>query len=69
MVPLTVDKKVMLSVMRTYNFEGIEFSFRPGGEIVPYLTPSEVRALFGATSPQSHAPHPHHHPHFIEDYV
>lgn len=69
MIPLTVDRKVMLSVMRTYNFEGIDFSFRPGREIVPYLTPSEIRVLFGSTSPQSHSPHTHTHPHTIEDYV
>ncbi len=69
MVPLTVDRKVMLSVMRTYNFEGIEFSFRPGREIVPYLTPSEIRVLFGSTSPHSHQPHSHHKPHTIEEYV
>ena len=69
MVPLTVDRKVMLSVMRTYNFEGINFAFRPGSEIVPYLTPSEIRSLFGSTSPQSHSSHSHHAPHTIEDYV
>lgn len=69
MVPLTVDRKVMLSVMRTYNFEGINFAFRPGSEIVPYLTPSEIRSLFGSTSPQSYSPHSHHAPHTIEDYV
>lgn len=69
MVPLTVDRKVMLSVMRTYNFEGINFAFRPGSEVVPYLTPSEIRSLFGSTSPQSHKPHSHHSPHTIEDYV
>ncbi len=70
MVPLMVDKKVMLSVMRTYNFEGIHFCFRPGSEIVPYLSPSEIRSLFGATGPQSHKAHSHHHhPHTIEDYV
>lgn len=70
LVPLTVDKKVMLSVMRTYNFDGIEFSFRPGSEIVPYLTPSEIRSLFGATSPESHAHHHHHTYHStLEEYV
>lgn len=69
MIPLTVDRKVMLSVMRTYNFEGIDFSFRPGREIVPYLTPSEIRVLFGSTSPHSHSSHTHKKPHTIEDYV
>lgn len=72
MVPLTVDRKVMLGVMQTYNFEGINFSFRPGSEIVPFLTPSEIRALFGSTSPQSHSSHNHnhtHHTHHFEEYV
>lgn len=79
MVPLTVDRKVMLSVMRTYNFDGISFSFRPGSEIVPYLTPSEIRVLFGSTSPQRQTAHTHTHqsthnhahsqPHIIKDYV
>ena len=69
MVPLMVDRKVMLGVMHTYNFEGISFSFRPGSEIVPFLTPSEIRSLFGSTSPQSHQPHSHSHPHAIAEYV
>lgn len=69
MVPLTVDKKVMLSVMRTYNFDGISFAFRPGSEIVPYLSPSEIRTLFGSTSPHNHTHRAHSHPHTIEDYV
>lgn len=69
LVPLTVDRKVMLGVMRTYNFEGISFSFRPGREVVPYLSPSEVRSLFGSTAPDNHHPqHPHTH-HSIDDYV
>lgn len=71
MVPLTVDRKVMLGVMRTYNFDGIAFAFRPGSEIVPYLSPSEIRSLFGSTSPESNSA-PHHHTHHhstIEDYV
>lgn len=69
MVPLTVDRKVMLGVMHTYNFEGIGFSFRPGSEIVPFLTPSEIRTLFGSTAPQSHSPHSHNHPHPLSEYV
>lgn len=68
-VPLMVDRKVMLGVMHTYNFEGISFSFRPGSEIVPFLTPSEIRSLFGSTSPQSHQTHTHSHPQTIAEYV
>lgn len=79
-IPLAVDKKVMLSVMRTYNFEGIAFAFRPGVEVVPYLSPSEVRTLFGGSAQSaegkakhpfaSQAHHPNHHdePH-LTDYV
>ena len=70
MVPLTVDRKVMLSVMRTYNFDGISFTFRPGSEIVPFLTPSEIRMLFGSSQPQSHRHHSHSvHHHNVEEYV
>lgn len=66
-IPLAVDKKVMLSVMRTYNFDGVGFVFRPGNEIVPYLSPSEIRTLFGGAStsagdPATHS-HRHHHEH------
>lgn len=71
LVPLSVDRKVMLSVMHTYNFEGLSFAFRPGSEIVPYLSPSEIRSLFGSTSPENsphHHRHPHPHPH-REEYV
>ena len=31
-VPLTVDRKVMASVMKTHRFEGIRYEFVPGGE-------------------------------------
>ena len=70
LVPLTVDRKVMLGVMRTYNFEGIKFAFRPGREVIPYLTPSEIRSLFGSTAPESRHPgKPQHHHPIIEEYV
>ncbi len=48
-VPLTVDSKVMMSVMNTHNFEGISYSFQPGHEVIPYLAPHEIRRLFGST--------------------
>ena len=38
-VPLTVDHKVMASVMKTHRFEGIRYEFVPGDDIVPYLAP------------------------------
>lgn len=57
-VPLTVDKKVMDSVMRTHHIENIAYSFQPGSEIIPYLAPHEIRRLFGGTGPDSDV---HHH--------
>ena len=60
-VPLTVDRKVMESVMRTHHIEGISFSFQPGREVSPYLAPHEIRRLFGGTGPDSDVQH-HHHP-------
>ncbi len=58
-VPLTVDRKVMESVMRTHNLEGVRISFEGGGEIIPYLAPHEIRRLFAASEPAVH----HHHEH------
>ncbi|MDR3621861.1 MAG: urease accessory protein UreE [Paludisphaera borealis] len=57
-VPLTVDRKVMASVMKTHAFEGIHFEFAPGSEIIPYLAPHESRRLFGGadSTPHVHTP-------------
>jgi urease accessory protein len=54
-VPLTVDRKVMASVMETHRFEGIRYEFTPGGDIVPYLAPHEARRLFGGAEGPVHA--------------
>lgn len=62
-VPLTVDKKVMLSVMETHHLEGVEFEFQKGLEIIPYLAPHEIRRLFGGAGHESHAHGDHHHVH------
>lgn len=68
-VPLTVDKKVMLSVMETHHIEDITFEFQEGMEIIPFLAPHEVRRLFGGAGQESHShehaghTHPHTHPH------
>jgi urease accessory protein len=65
-VPLTVDRKVMSSVMNTHRFEGLRYEFVPGGEVVPYLAPHESRRLFGgAEGPvHTHAHERNHaHPH------
>ena len=46
-LPLTVDKKVMLSVLRTHAFPGITYDFHPAEVAIPYLLPHEARRLFG----------------------
>lgn len=56
-VPLTVDQKVMMSVMDTHHIEGINFRFEKGVDVIPYLLPHEIRRLFGG------AEHHHHHHH------
>lgn len=56
-VPLTVDKKVMLSVMDTHHLEGVTYEFQPGREVIPYMAPHEIRRLFGG------AGHSHSHSH------
>jgi len=61
-VPLTVDRKVMSSVMNTHRFEGIRYEFVAGGEIVPYLAPHESRRLFGGAEGPVHT-------HTHEQYV
>jgi urease accessory protein len=53
-VPLTVDHKVMASVMNTHRFESIRYEFVPGGDIVPYLAPHESRRLFGGAEGPVH---------------
>ena len=75
-VPLTVDKKVMLSVMETHHLEGVDFEFQKGLEIIPYLAPHEIRRLFGGAGHESHAHgeaghhhHPHTHVHFDENGI
>ena len=55
-VPLTVDRKVMASVMRTHHFEHVAYSFRSAEQIIPYLSPHEVRRLMGGA-------HDNHHTH------
>lgn len=47
-VPLTVDRTVMESVMKTHAFEGVTYAFIHGEEVIPYLAPHETRRLFGA---------------------
>lgn len=61
-VPLTVDRKVMMSVMETHNIEGITYEFRKGLDVIPYLAPHEVRRLFGGAGHESHS---HEHGHIV----
>ena len=58
-VPLTVDRKVMASVMKTHHFEDIRYEFAPGRDIVAYLAPHESRRLFGGAEGPVHG-HTHH---------
>jgi urease accessory protein len=53
-VPLTVDRKVMASVMNTHRFEDIRYEFVPGSDVVPYLAPHESRRLFGGAEGPVH---------------
>lgn len=57
-VPVTVDRRVMDSVMRTHDFAGITHEFVPGTEAIAYLAPHESRRLFGGADAtgHSHAP-------------
>ena len=61
-VPLTVDHKVMASVMKTHRFEGIRYEFVAGSDIVPYLAPHESRRLFGGAEGPLHT---HAHDRFV----
>ena len=54
-VPLTVDRKVMASVMNTHRFEGIRYEFVRGREVVLYLAPHESRRLFGGAEGPVHS--------------
>jgi urease accessory protein len=54
-VPLTVDRKVMASVMNTHRFESIRYEFVPGRDVIPYLAPHESRRLFGGAEGPVHS--------------
>ncbi|MFC7555647.1 hypothetical protein ACFQU7_30640 [Pseudoroseomonas wenyumeiae] len=56
-VPLSVDQKVMASVMRTHAFEHVRTRFAPGAEIAAMLDAREVRLLFAGADATPH----HHH--------
>jgi urease accessory protein len=54
-VPLTVDRKVMASVMNTHRLEGVRYEFVPGRDVIPYLAPHESRRLFGGAEGPVHS--------------
>jgi len=54
-VPLTVDRKVMSSVMNTHRFEHVRYEFVPGADVIPYLAPHESRRLFGGAEGPVHS--------------
>ncbi len=54
-VPLTIDRKVMASVMKTHAFSGITYQFVAGTEVIPYLAPHEARRLFGGANATPHS--------------
>lgn len=60
-IPLTVDEKVMTSVMDTHRFEDVTYEFQAGREVLPFLSPHEVRQLFGGCSQELAHSHAHHH--------
>jgi len=69
-VPLTVDRKVMASVMKTHAFEEVTYEFSAGAAVIPFLAPHESRRLFGGadSTPHSHVnalahDDGHSHPH------
>ncbi len=53
-VPLTVDRMVMASVMKTHALAGVTYTFVRGEEVIPYLAPHEARRLFGAAEQPGH---------------
>lgn len=62
-VPLTVDRKVMLSVMETHNIDDITYEFEEGKEVIPYMAPHEIRVLFGGASHGNSHSHADGHSH------
>ena len=54
-VRLTVDKKLMMSVMETHDIPHIYYNFHEASEVIPYMAPQEIRRLFGGASHQSHS--------------
>lgn len=62
-VPLSVDRKVMSSVMRTHAFKRASMRFEPGETVAAKLSAKEVRLLFAGADAT-----PHHHHHGLHDH-
>jgi urease accessory protein len=58
-VPLTVDRKVMQSVMDTHAIPGITYRFEEGDAVIPYLLPGEIRNIFSGAPHESANMHTH----------
>lgn len=63
-VPLSVDQKVMASVMRTHAYEHVKTYFAPGEDIAAKLDAREVRLLFAGADATPH----HHHAGHADDH-
>ncbi len=63
-IPLSVDRKVMDSVMRTHAFAHVKTHFAPGEEIAAKLDARDVRMLFAGADA---TPHHHHGGLTVED--
>ena len=59
-VPLSVDRNVMASVMKTHAFCHADIRFEPGEVVAEGLDAKEVRLLFAGADA---TPHHHHHEH------
>lgn len=72
-VPLTVEEKVMTTVIDTHYIEGISYKFEKGQDILKFLSPQEIRRLFGGASHDVFAhghghTHNHNHDHHSHDH-
>ncbi|GAA3210390.1 urease accessory protein UreE [Dactylosporangium siamense] len=47
LVPVTLDREVMDSVMRSHAFTGISHRFVPGTDVIAYLAPQDADRLWG----------------------
>ncbi len=53
-VPVTVDRAVVASVLKTHRPEGVSWRFVPGRDIADRLDPDQARRLFGGGEMPAH---------------